>query len=178
MKDKITTLLRSTCRDGMDDMIEWMETNGYFTSPASTRFHGCYEGGLAKHSFGVYTIMHAFNQELALGVEEDSVIIATLLHDLCKVGLYLGSGKPYKSNKGHPKGHARLSIEIAQKYIELLPIEQKMIRFHMGPWNSTGYCTEYSVRDMLKVWGKYDAVRWMYFADELATREEKVEEGI
>ena len=176
-KEKIITLLQSTNREGMDNMIQWMEIENFFTSPGSTKYHGCYEGGLAKHSLGVYSLLHSFNQELQLGCEEDSIIIATLLHDVCKVGAYLGDHKPYQYNRSQPKGHARLSIERIEQFIMLSPLKKLMILYHMGPWNSTGRGEEYSVDDMLSVWGKNEIVRWVYFSDEMATREEKVDES-
>ena len=56
MKEEIIRLLRETNRNGMDKVIEFLEKSDFFTAPASTRFHGAYEGGLAEHSFKVYEI--------------------------------------------------------------------------------------------------------------------------
>ena len=57
MKEEIINLLKSTNREGMDKVIEFMEKSDFFTAPASTKFHGAYEGGLAEHSFKVYEIL-------------------------------------------------------------------------------------------------------------------------
>lgn len=38
-KEKITELLLSTNREGMDKLVEHMENGGFFTAPCSTRYH-------------------------------------------------------------------------------------------------------------------------------------------
>jgi len=43
MQEKITNLLRETNREGVNDLITYMESEGFFTAPASTKYHGCYE---------------------------------------------------------------------------------------------------------------------------------------
>ena len=140
---KIIELLRSTGRDGIESLIGYLKADGFFESPASTKFHGCYPGGLAKHSLGVYELLAEFVGKLNLSeatspgqkplpIEPANIIIAGLLHDVCKMGAYLGSEKPYKWNKEQPKGHATLSIERIKKNIELTAIEEMMIRYHMG----------------------------------------------
>jgi len=49
-KERIIELLTATKRVGMDKLIIYLKIEGFFKSPASTRFHGCYDGGLADHS--------------------------------------------------------------------------------------------------------------------------------
>jgi 23S rRNA maturation-related 3'-5' exoribonuclease YhaM len=92
----------------MEKMVKWMVSNGFFTSPASTRFHGCYVGGLAQHSWDVYQMLLEYHLRLELPLSpgqkplplsEDNIAIAALLHDVCKVGAYIPTpdGKnPYK----------------------------------------------------------------------------------
>jgi len=142
-KDTIITLLEGTKREGMEKMVNWLIENGFFESPASTKYHGCYNGGLADHSLRLYELVHEWNSKLKLDevtmpgqkpfkIEVENVIVATLLHDICKTGAYLGDANPYRWNKSHPDGHALLSIAMAKRCIELKPIESMMIRFHMG----------------------------------------------
>ena len=58
MKEEFIKLLKSTNREGMDKLIEFLETKtDFFKAPASTRFHGNYEGGLLEHSMKVYEIL-------------------------------------------------------------------------------------------------------------------------
>jgi len=44
---KIISALESTKRNGIGNLINWLETSNFFTSPASTRFHGNYGGGIS-----------------------------------------------------------------------------------------------------------------------------------
>ena len=40
-------------RPGADALLAWLEKSGFFTAPASTRFHLSEPGGLVKHSVHV-----------------------------------------------------------------------------------------------------------------------------
>ena len=57
MKEEFLNLLKSTNREGMDKLIDFIEKTDFFKAPASTRFHGDYEGGLLEHSLKVYDIL-------------------------------------------------------------------------------------------------------------------------
>ena len=54
MKEEFLSLLRSTKREGMEKLIEFIEKTDFFKAPASTKYHGNYEGGLLEHSMKVY----------------------------------------------------------------------------------------------------------------------------
>lgn len=180
IKHRIIELLRSTKREGIDKLIAYMEESGFFTAPASTKYHGSYEGGLAKHSWNVYRHFAELLEITGNVVPLDSVIISALLHDLCKVGAYLGTAKPYVYNDQHPKGHALLSIERARAFIPTSSLEDGLIKYHMGPWASfekSEKSGEFSLNTMLDVWQQYPAVKLLYFADELATLIEQSEEA-
>ena len=94
-------------RPGADALLEYLEhKSDFFTAPSSTRFHGCYEGGLCEHSLNVY---HCLTEYLArervqelYGVEvsAESAAIAALLHDLCKVGCYRQGTRNVKGPDG------------------------------------------------------------------------------
>ena len=58
MKEEFLNLLRSVKREGIDDLIRFIESTDFFTAPASTRFHGNYEGGLLEHSLNVYHLLN------------------------------------------------------------------------------------------------------------------------
>ena len=46
---------KTITRDGIDNLMDWLENDtDFFTSPASTRYHGSYEGGLVEHSLNVF----------------------------------------------------------------------------------------------------------------------------
>ena len=95
-KIKVYTLLKSIDREGIDELIEWLNSTDYFTAPASSKYHLNVKGGLVAHSLSVYDTLKYLNLKYKL-FEEDSLIVMGLLHDLCKVGYYkenvLKSGK-------------------------------------------------------------------------------------
>ena len=57
MKEEFIELLKSTNREGMDKLLAWIEKSDFYKAPASTRFHGSYEGGLLEHSLNVYKVL-------------------------------------------------------------------------------------------------------------------------
>jgi hypothetical protein len=181
-QQRIEELLLSTGRAGMEKLIEHMKEWGFFTSPGSTCYHGCYKGGLAVHSLGVYELLCMFVPGLRLDCPADSLIIAPLLHDICKMGLYLGDKKPYKYNQDTPPGHATLSISRITRFIELTELEDKMIRYHMGVYGLKEFSEkkgEYPLRGgggMTDVWNPHPVVKVMYFCDEFAALDEKADE--
>ncbi len=186
VKTMICDLLRSTKRDGVEALIDELNKRGFFESPASTRFHGCYAGGLAAHSLRVHVLLYEHNRTLNLGVAEESLIIAALLHDVCKVGAYIGIAKPYTFNKQQPAGHAKLSLERIKKFITLTDLEEKMILYHMGIYGLVEFQDpgkedkgEYTLRNesMANAWYHHPIVKLMYFCDEIATLQEKAEEA-
>lgn len=144
-KKKIIELLKSTGRSGVDKLIKYLEDEGFFEAPASTRFHGSYAGGLAKHSLAVYDqlLYHverykpetksSFGQ-MQCKFDGVTLIIVGLLHDICKIGAYVRTkaGDGWTNNRDKEKGHAKLSIKRIEKYIELTTIERLMIKYHMG----------------------------------------------
>ena len=208
---KIIELLRSTGRDCIESLIDYLKADGFFEAPASTKFHGSYPGGLAMHSLRVYEILAAYNKAFDLGqanglgqkplpLLQENIIIAGLLHDVCKIGAYIGNKKPYKWNRGQPEGHALLSINRIKDHIELTEIEEMMIKFHMGVYGAVeweAYCGEYSLRgdhsdddiktkeqsqkdrygqSLRNAWYHNPICKLMYFCDEIATLEEKAKE--
>ena len=40
-------------REGMDKLLDWLEKSDFYRAPASTKYHGAYEGGLCEHSLDV-----------------------------------------------------------------------------------------------------------------------------
>lgn len=178
IKEEIEKLLRSTQREGMENLIAYMNESGFFKSPGSTKFHGCYEGGLAAHSLNVYNALEEILATCEEVIPSDSLIIATLLHDLCKVGAYIGTAKPYTYNTKQPPGHAALSLSRVKAYIFLSELETAMIEFHMGVYGSREFKHngEYGLKRMTDIWAIYPATKLMYFADELATLVEKAGE--
>ena len=90
MKEEFIKLLRETNRDGIENLLNFLEKSDFYTAPASTRFHGCEESGLVKHSLKVYEILEqkVKNCCIEMQVPEDTVRIVALLHDICKTNYY------------------------------------------------------------------------------------------
>ena len=93
-KEKFISYLKSTNREGVDYVIEDLEDLGFFTAPASTRFHLNEEEGLLVHSLNVCDmalqireLILAEDDSLREKLPRESVIIAALLHDVCKADI-------------------------------------------------------------------------------------------
>ena len=75
------------------DFIRFLEEEtSWLTSPASTRFHNDFEGGLLEHSISVMETLLKIKEILAPHIESESCVIVGLFHDVGKVGY---PGKPY-----------------------------------------------------------------------------------
>ena len=46
MKEEFIELLKSTNREGMENLLAFLEKSDFYRAPASTRFHGNFEGRL------------------------------------------------------------------------------------------------------------------------------------
>lgn len=145
VKEKILSLLNSTERKGMDRVIKYLEETDFFIAPASTKYHGNYDGGLAEHSLNVYELFKEKNEKFDLGLSNDTVIITALLHDFCKINFYnkqecwrkndknrWESYQGYKVIDDFPIGHGEKSVIMIQNFIRLTKEEMLMIRWHMG----------------------------------------------
>lgn len=91
--ERFKDLLRSTNRDGIEELINYLDTKTDFKfAPASTRYHGSFKGGLCEHSLNVYDILvnmnNLYKEITGECFEEDSLIIVALLHDISKVNTY------------------------------------------------------------------------------------------
>lgn len=147
MKEEFLGLLKSVNREGMDKLIEFIEKSDFFKAPASTRFHGDYEGGLLEHSMKVYEILldKVKNSPIEINISDESLIIIALLHDICKVNFYKVDYRNAKNAFGEwekvpyytvedtiPYGHGEKSVMMLTEYIKLTVEEKYCIRWHMG----------------------------------------------
>ena len=44
--DRVVELLNTVARDGISELLKWLEESDFFTAPASHAYHGSYIGGL------------------------------------------------------------------------------------------------------------------------------------
>lgn len=139
MKEEFIELLKQINREGMDNLIDFLNRSDFFEAPASTRFHGCYKGGLLEHSMKVYEILKTKTED------SDSVKIIALLHDICKANFYKVDYRNAKNEQGVwekvpyytvddtiPYGHGEKSVMMLSEFIKLTPEERYAIRWHMG----------------------------------------------
>lgn len=56
MKQQFIDKLKSTKREGIENVIAELDQLGFFTAPASSRFHLNREGGLLEHSMNVCNV--------------------------------------------------------------------------------------------------------------------------
>lgn len=139
MKEQFIELLKETNREGIEDLINFLNKTDFFEAPASTRYHGCYKGGLLEHSMKVYEILKTKTED------SDSVKIIALLHDICKVSFYKVDYRNAKNEQGVwekvpyytiddtiPYGHGEKSVMMISEFIKLTPEERYAIRWHMG----------------------------------------------
>ena len=145
------------CRDinrrGIYDLMFWLDTTDFYTAPASTKFHGCFEGGLVQHHLNVYDQLKKLCELYKDTSGDESVAIVSLFHDVCKAGYYKAEMrwkkdqnnqwqqyKTYTFNEDFAfGGHGAKSVYIVQSFMHLSPDEAAAINCHMGQWDATTY---------------------------------------
>ena len=139
----ISIIRENVKRNGVENLIEWMEKTDFFEAPASTKYHSAYRGGLCQHSLNVYDVY--MDKHFVEGEDNhESVAITTLLHDLCKANFYKMSKRNVKvDNKWSevdfytiddifPYGHGEKSAFLIERFLRLKIEEAVSIRWHMG----------------------------------------------
>jgi len=138
-------------REGADKLLEYLISSDFFAAPASARFHSSYEGGLCEHSLNVYDCLMSYlsaertKSIIGTNYSDESITIVSLLHDLCKIGVYKKGFRNVKDEKGAwqrvdtfeyddklPYGHGEKSVYIISGYMRLTREEAFAIRYHMG----------------------------------------------
>ncbi len=147
MKEEFRNLILSINREGIERLVDFIDSTDFYTAPASTKFHGSYEGGLLEHSMKVYELLcdKVKHTSIDIEVSEDTLKIVALLHDICKVKYYKVAYRNAKNEKGEwekvpfytvedciPYGHGEKSVMMLSEYIKLTPEELYTIRWHMG----------------------------------------------
>lgn len=161
--------MMSTKREGMADLLDFMEELGFLDAPASGGNHLCKDGGLLEHTVNVMQLAEKIGVAMLGGAAynkiHDSVIIAAGLHDLGKCGRcgsayyvenMIQDGKPtkkdpvqkYKRSEAKPYkispdlchiDHPLRSVELAARYIDLTEEEEHAIFYHDGAYGSLAY---------------------------------------
>ena len=144
----------------------WLKENGFFTAPASTKYHGAYEGGLFDHSLQVCKRLIGLTLDNSLVWQrKESPVIVGLFHDLCKIDQYIKLDGAYEYNtKVLLKGHGAKSIMLLSQFLTLTEEEIACIRYHMGAYETE----EWDEFD--RAIRKYPNVLWTHHADQLASK--------
>jgi HD superfamily phosphohydrolase YqeK len=182
IKEKILKRLHSIKREGTDKLIDWIEKSDFFDAPASTKYHGNFDTGLAEHSLKVTELFEEKCKRYNLDISIDTINVCGLCHDLCKVNFYKKIFKNVKEGtkidfKGKevanwiekevwdidnkfPAGHGTKSVIILQNFIKLSEFEILAILNHMGlPEDYT------SKMDYNSALEKYPAICLLHSAD-------------
>ena len=137
-------------REGADKLLDFLAKSDFFTAPASTRYHGAFEGGLLEHSLNVYDCLVDLcaraKEKYGLEYSDETIAIVGLFHDICKVNFYKVSYRNAKSETTGvwekvpyytiedtlPYGHGEKSVYMLSSFIHLDREEAFAIRYHMG----------------------------------------------
>ena len=176
--EEFKSLLRSTKREGIENIITWLDESDFKFAPASTKYHNAFRGGLLSHSLNVYYHMYDLSNLLQFfGLNEDTIILTSLLHDVCKVEFYETSTRNTKDTTGNwiqvpyytvkevrAWGHAQKSVIELQKHgLKLNDVEITMILNHMG-FSETESTQRVSIS-----FGQCPQSLVLYYADMMAT---------
>ena len=118
VKQETLHLLRSTNREGIEGVICYLNGSDFFR--AHCHSHHREAGGLAQHSLEACQFALAHSN----GLPRDSVIIGTLLHDLCS---------SHRHDTHGIRGHGCRSVGILRDIcgLKLSKEESDAIRLHM-----------------------------------------------
>jgi len=118
IQTQILSLLESTQREGISRTIDYLLRSDYFATGCHS--HHRWTGGLAQHSLEACRYALSNCGELP----RESVILGTLLHDICTAHSPLSS---------EIHGHGRRSVAVLEKVcgLTLLPAEREAILLHM-----------------------------------------------
>lgn len=170
-----------------EEFKTYLLANGFFSAPASTKYHGAYEGGLFDHSFAVMNFLVELSAKNDLKWQRaESPFIVGMFHDLCKIDNYrhpiieepyieeLSNGSKvhhfYDKSKWeyNPntlfKGHGDKSIILLSQHIVLTEEEALCIRYHMGAFVEKDEWGDYT-----NAIHRYTNVLWTHQADMLAS---------
>lgn len=178
-RERFINLLRTTCVPGIEDLITYLDNSDWFRAPASSKYHGAYEGGLVDHCLAVYDELEKIAKayEGAITTRPASRILVALLHDLCKINTYKPVEKSRKNAAGYWEkymgwdhtedykfgGHGSKSVYIAMCYIKLSPDEAAAINCHMSTWE------EGRIKEVSQVFNDNPLAWMLHVADEAAT---------
>lgn len=171
-------------RPGAADLLKWIESNDFFSAPASVRHHGSYPGGLAEHSVNVFKRLSRLNNEeerrrQCSQYDSETIAICGLLHDLCKIDAYRNIPVPkeaaeqYEVTRNFPAGHGEKSVILILQFMKLTKEEILAIRWHMGQYDFYARGGGY---DLNNAFHQCKLAVMLHLADMMATQFDEREE--
>lgn len=161
----------------MQNAMVFLDINRYtdfITSPASTKYHGNYVGGLFDHSLAVYEA--ALRCAEIYGIRKENVdVTACIFHDLCKVGRYK---QDEDGNFTYDRGYSTKSIahgsESLFRMMELgatFTVGWKLaVNYHMGAFTDSNE----ERNQISKITESHPEVLLLHHADMIATKIYKI----
>lgn len=165
-EERIAVLADMLEEEISDEFMQWLMESDYFVAPASTKFHGAYDGGLFDHQLQVTQSL----VDLTDKVESPwqlirSPYVVGMFHDLCKHDNYIKTHSGFIYNKSAELGHGDKSVKILKSFIDLTEEEELCIRWHMGAFDEKQNWRFYS--ESVK---KYPNVLYTHTADMIASQ--------
>lgn len=161
-----------------EEMLDYLSDMGFFTAPASTKYHGAYVGGLFDHSKNVTAALVELTAEQSLKWQRpESPYYIGMFHDLCKCDQYMRNYHretrdevPYQYRDNmYLKGHGDKSVMLAATLTQLTYEEVLCIRYHMGAFVDKSEWNDYT-----RAIHKYPNVLWTHTADMIAAHVKEV----
>ena len=155
------------------DVVGWLKERGFFKAPASTRYHGNWEGGLYNHCEQVMHQLIALTERNELSWQrEESPHLVGIFHDLCKIDNYeenyrrdeIGEAPYLYNNNTLLKGHGDKSVMLLSTLFKLTEEEVACIRYHMGAFTEKEQWNDYT-----RAIHVYPNVLWTHHADMIAS---------
>lgn len=188
-------------RSGAERVLNYIRQSDFYTAPASTKYHLSINGGLLQHSLDVYDALQAEKKnpiwEKALEkVSEETILIVSLLHDLCKTYYYAEGTKNQKTYDPEVVAAAdRKSVkkdsmgEFVWETVPCYTVENKYPLGHgsrsvifimkMMPltmeettaiyWHMGAYCDQSQWNELREAYKKYPLALALHHADMVAT---------
>lgn len=150
LKGVFDSVLNEVGRANTGRLLGWLETHRFYVVPASRKHHNNVACGLLKHSLEVCNeALHLRaerierNAELAKDLPKESVVVAALLHDVCKWNVFYIDKDSHNvrfHSKASSEGHGLKSVNIIDMLGYPLTDEERLaIWWHMGKGNEPSY---------------------------------------
>lgn len=188
-------------RSGAERVLNYIRQSDFYTAPASTKYHLSVKGGLLQHSLDVYDALQAEKKNPIWGkalekVSEESLLIVSLLHDLCKTYYYAEGTKNQKTYDPEVVAAADRKLvkkdsmgEFVWETVPCYTVENKYPLGHgsrsvifimkMMPltmeettaiyWHMGAYCDQGQWNELREAYKKYPLALALHHADMVAT---------